>query len=184
MITYNTPKRFNNTITLFHRPPPLLRPHPPHRTQRPSQSIGAAGSMFLAPLILLATASVALAQDPTSTDSPGNFSAPCDQKNTKLSFGNYQLSSDCDSAFYCADNSTCANKGCRRQVFPFGYGQNDTLPPFCGDGNFCPDEEDQCLPLLPVGSPCQLNRDGTPCGYQTRFGVNVMKKQSYLTIAF
>lgn len=114
---------------------------------------------MLAPLLIaFAAATVALAQDTIETS--GNFSAPCVQSDNKLSFGNYQLSTDCDSAFFCADNSTCAYKGCRRNVFPFGYSTNDTLPPFCGDGSFCPDEEDQCLPLLSVGSPCQLNRDG------------------------
>jgi hypothetical protein len=112
--------------------------------------------MFLVSLLTLASASIVLA-----TPGTGNFSATCSQKNNKLSFGTYRLSTDCQSAYYCADNSTCANKGCRRDVFPFGYTTNQTLPPFCKSDQFCPDEEDQCLPLLSVGSPCQLNRDGT-----------------------
>lgn len=41
------------------------------------------------------------------------------------------------------------------------YGQNDVLPPRCPVGEFCPDEEDHCRPLLPFGGACQLNRDGT-----------------------
>jgi len=32
-------------------------------------------------------------------------------------------------------------------------------PPLCPSGRFCPDEEDECQDLLPVGSLCQLNRD-------------------------
>ena len=112
--------------------------------------------MFLA--LLLASAQVAFA-GPGS----GNFSAACQQKNNKLSFGTYRLSTDCQSAFYCADNNTCAHKGCRREDFPFGYPKGQALPPFCKSDQFCPDEEDQCLPLLPVGSPCQLNRDGKSC---------------------
>lgn len=40
------------------------------------------------------------------------------------------------------------------------YGQNDILPPRCNIGEFCPDEEDYCEPLVPVGGACQLNRDG------------------------
>lgn len=42
------------------------------------------------------------------------------------------------------------------------YGQNDILPPRCPIGEFCPDEEDHCRPLLPIGGACQLNRDGEP----------------------
>lgn len=42
----------------------------------------------------------------------------------------------------------------------YRYGQNDILPPQCPIGEFCPDEEDHCRPLLPLGGACQLNRDG------------------------
>ncbi|GJJ06569.1 hypothetical protein Clacol_000762 [Clathrus columnatus] len=49
--------------------------------------------------------------------------------------------------------------GCRRDEFPLGYAQDAVLPPKCPPGQFCPDEGDACQPLLPVGSPCQLNRD-------------------------
>jgi hypothetical protein len=89
-----------------------------------------------------------------------NFSEPCKQSNYHLSFGNYELNGDCSAALYCAPNQTCANKGCRTQIFPFGYLGGVTLPPLCSNGTFCPDENDQCLPLLSVGSPCQLGRDG------------------------
>jgi len=37
---------------------------------------------------------------------------------------------------------------------------SDDLPKRCDIGEFCPDEEDACQPLLEVGSLCQLNRDG------------------------
>lgn len=55
---------------------------------------------------------------------------------------------------------TCQPKGCRRDEFPFGYGQFDILPPRCALDQFCPDEEDECRPLIEVGGACQLNRDG------------------------
>lgn len=29
----------------------------------------------------------------------------------------------------------------------------------CPQGEFCPDEGDACQPVMPLGSPCQLNRD-------------------------
>lgn len=74
---------------------------------------------------------------------------------------------------------SCQPKGCRRDEFPFGYaakvrwacaeltnpncsryGQFDILPPRCALDEFCPDEEDECRPLVEVGGACQLNRDG------------------------
>jgi len=110
--------------------------------------------MFFGPLLALASTYAVLA-----IPGAGNFSSNCTQKNNKLSFGTYRLSTDCESAYFCADNNTCAHKGCRRDDFPFGYSLNQTLPHFCSKGQFCPDEEDQCLDQLPVGSPCQLDRD-------------------------
>lgn len=84
----------------------------------------------------------------------------CNVANNRLQVGTYQFFSDCDSVTYCASNSTCLLKGCRRDIFPFGYAQDSSsLPPLCKPGNFCPDEMDACQPLLAVGSPCQLNRD-------------------------
>lgn len=112
--------------------------------------------MFWGSLLALASTHAVLA-----TPGAGNFSSNCTQKNNKLSFGTYRLSTDCESAYYCADNNTCAHKGCRRDDFPFGYPPTQALPPFCPKGQFCPDEEDQCLDQLPVSSPCQLDRDGT-----------------------
>lgn len=84
----------------------------------------------------------------------------CSQGNNRLEIGTYQFDGDCDSVTYCASNSTCVRKGCRNDVFPFGYSQGDNnLPPLCPQGQFCPDEMDACQPLLAVGSACQLNRD-------------------------
>ncbi|ESK95532.1 hypothetical protein Moror_12718 [Moniliophthora roreri MCA 2997] len=89
-----------------------------------------------------------------------NFGDSCSQSNNRLQVGTYQFYSDCDLQAYCAANSTCAYRGCRSDDFPFGYPQDSpTIPPKCPRGQFCPDEMDVCQPLLPVGSPCQLNRD-------------------------
>ena len=92
------------------------------------------------------------------------FGGPCEADRYHLSFGNYELNGDCSAAFYCAANNTCASKGCRRDVYPFGYLGNMTLPPYCASGTFCPDEGDTCLPLVDVGQPCQLSRDGESPG--------------------
>ncbi|GAW01795.1 hypothetical protein LENED_003408 [Lentinula edodes] len=74
--------------------------------------------------------------------------------------GTYQFYTDCNSVTYCASNGTCAHRGCRKDDFPFGYPQDsDNLPPKCGKSQFCPDEMDDCLNVLPVGSACQMNRD-------------------------
>jgi hypothetical protein len=88
-----------------------------------------------------------------------SFGQNCSQAAIKLAHGTYQLSSNCGPTMFCASNNTCAHKGCRRDEYPLGY-KLDHFPPKCSSSTFCPDEEDVCLSLLPVGSPCQLNRDG------------------------
>jgi len=85
---------------------------------------------------------------------------PCNITDNRLQTGTYQFFTNCDSQTYCAGNGTCLAKGCRRDAFPFGYSQdNHGIPKECPRGQFCPDEEDACQPLLLVNSPCQLNRD-------------------------
>lgn len=86
------------------------------------------------------------------------FGGSCTTADNKYQIGTWQLSGDCDPTTFCASNSTCAHKGCRKDIFPFGYGTSD-LPELCPKGQFCPDEGDACQPVLPVGSGCQLNRD-------------------------
>jgi hypothetical protein len=89
----------------------------------------------------------------------------CNIANNRLQAGTYQFYSDCDSVTYCASNSTCLKRGCRKDIFPFGYVQDsDNLPPLCKQGTFCPDEMDACQPVLAVDSPCQLNRDDQCAG--------------------
>lgn len=85
---------------------------------------------------------------------------PCNPAHQKLQEGTFQFQTDCDSMTYCAPNSTCARRGCRKDDYPFGYSYNVTIPPKCGKGFFCPDEENACQKLLSVGSACQFNRDG------------------------
>ena len=85
---------------------------------------------------------------------------PCNPAHQKLQQGTFQFQTDCDDTTYCAANSTCVRRGCRSDDYPFGYPPNVTVPPKCGKGSFCPDEESRCQKLLPVGSACQFNRDG------------------------
>lgn len=85
----------------------------------------------------------------------------CSVASQRLNLGTYQFFSECDSVTYCnAATGQCEPKRCRKDVFPFGYADDSELPPMCPSGKFCPDEEDQCLDVLPVDSPCQFNRDG------------------------
>lgn len=85
----------------------------------------------------------------------------CSVTSQRLNLGTYQFYSECDSVTYCdAATGMCELKRCRKDVFPFGYTEGSELPPMCPSDKFCPDEEDQCLDLLPVDSPCQFNRDG------------------------
>ncbi|WVF68362.1 hypothetical protein IAT40_003127 [Kwoniella sp. CBS 6097] len=89
------------------------------------------------------------------------FGEACSQDNTHLDSATFNLVTDCDPRLYCAGNGTCAYKGCRKDIYPFGYSAYsfDQLPPLCPTGQFCPDEGDQCLPQVAVGEACQKDRD-------------------------
>ncbi|KAI0344561.1 hypothetical protein BDW22DRAFT_1427253 [Trametopsis cervina] len=110
-----------------------------------------------------------------------NYGEPCSVNNQRLQIGTYQFVGDCNSVTFCNSSALCDHKGCRRDEFPFGYSNPATIPNRCDPGLFCPDEEDKCQPLLPVGSPCQFNRDdeceGPPnfkdLADHTGFGLNV-----------
>lgn len=94
--------------------------------------------------------------------SAGNLTQghPCNVGNSRLQVGTYQFWDECNVLAYCSEQDVCKLKGCRKDEFPFGFPHNSTFPPKCSAGSFCPDEGSSCQPLLAVGSPCQLNRDG------------------------
>ena len=90
-----------------------------------------------------------------------NYGGACNIGHQRLQVGTYEFMTDCNAMTYCNSSSLCDWKGCRRDEFPFGYDNTSmTLPPKCPTGQFCPDEESACQPVLAVGSQCQLNRDG------------------------
>lgn len=91
----------------------------------------------------------------------------CTLTHNRLQTGTFAFYSDCDSKTYCNSSQLCDLKQCRKDLYPFGYDKDDThLPTLCGPGRFCPDEGGaSCMDQLPVGSPCQLNRDGERSGY-------------------
>lgn len=82
----------------------------------------------------------------------------CFETNNLVDPHTHKYSSDCDDKTFCL-NRTCTPRLCRRHEFPFGYRKYDELPPLCVYGTFCPDEGSGCKPLVPPGSPCQINRD-------------------------
>ncbi|KZT56934.1 hypothetical protein CALCODRAFT_453649 [Calocera cornea HHB12733] len=82
----------------------------------------------------------------------------CNLANNGLDPDTRRFVTDCDATGYCSSQGVCEPKGCRKDQYAFGYGSNPQ-PPLCPSGTFCPDEENICLPLIDVGSPCQLNRD-------------------------
>ena len=57
-------------------------------------------------------------------------------------------------------STVCQARRCRRELYPFGFRYNETLPPLCPVGRFCPDEGNACRSLLPLGGTCQFGRDG------------------------
>ncbi|KZS92500.1 hypothetical protein SISNIDRAFT_115690 [Sistotremastrum niveocremeum HHB9708] len=84
----------------------------------------------------------------------------CSTVHTRLNPITHALMSDCDAQTFCSPTlQQCVPRLCRRDSWPFGYPDGVTIPPLCATGNYCPDEEDACKPLIPVGSPCQMNRD-------------------------
>lgn len=89
-----------------------------------------------------------------------SYDGACNVNDQRLQAGSYQFMTDCDYMTFCNSSGFCDWKSCRRDEYPFGYSSSVPLPPKCPLGSFCPDEEDACQPLLPVGSPCQFNRDG------------------------
>lgn len=112
--------------------------------------------MFL-PLTLVFLSWTSTYVDAGSVAKGGN----CTVGHNRLQVGTYQFWSDCDTSTYCnSQTNTCELKGCRRDQYPFGYAKGADLPNLCPKGQFCPDEEDACQSQMPVGSPCQLNRDG------------------------
>ncbi|KAL7281074.1 hypothetical protein ACG7TL_004376 [Trametes sanguinea] len=141
-------------LHLLHLLLPVLRLlHPQHSLFNHPPRLAMLPALLLPPTLLFALwAGPALAGDVS-------FGKACNPDHQKLQEGTYQFQTDCDAMTFCAANSTCAHKGCRSDEFPFGYPQNAKLPPKCDKGFFCPDEQDQCQPVLPVGSPCQFNRD-------------------------
>ncbi|TFK44656.1 hypothetical protein BDQ12DRAFT_673342 [Crucibulum laeve] len=111
--------------------------------------------MHLLPLTLLLFSSYNAVQAGTQHENE-----TCSRGNNRLQAGTYQFWSECNSVTFCNEDGICKPKGCRRDDFPFGYAQNShSIPDKCPRGQFCPDEADLCQDLLPVGSPCQLNRD-------------------------
>lgn len=86
---------------------------------------------------------------------------PCSVANNRLQEGTFQFWSECTSSNYCDEvENICKPKRCRRDDYPFGYEKGAHLPDKCKKGQFCPDEGTDCQDVLPVDSPCQLNRDG------------------------
>lgn len=122
-------------------------------------------SNYLQPLYVMLflplTTLILLSWNPVVNAGRQTHGEPCNLDNNRLQAGTHQFYSDCSITNYCASNSTCLAKGCRKDEFPFGYEQDSReIPDKCPMGQLCPDEMDTCQDLLPVGSGCQLNRDG------------------------
>ncbi|KAL7425219.1 hypothetical protein Q5752_000907 [Cryptotrichosporon argae] len=112
-------------------------------------------------MVALGLAALFLAALPSAVLAKSGWGEACDQANSHLATDTWQLVTDCDATTYCADNGTCAYKGCRKDIYPYGYNGVAfvDLPPLCPTGQFCPDEGDQCLDQEPPGSACQKDRD-------------------------
>ena len=87
--------------------------------------------------------------------------SPCSTSNTRIDKLSHRFIDDCDDKTFCSGSvdTTCIPKRCRTDLFPFGYKDEDILPPLCDPGLYCPDEGAGCRPLVDVGQPCQMNQD-------------------------
>ncbi|ESK86900.1 hypothetical protein Moror_3417 [Moniliophthora roreri MCA 2997] len=85
----------------------------------------------------------------------------CSGSRDHLDPNSHKLITDCSDHYYCTapQNGTCVPKACRRDEYPFGYSDQDMLPPMCPQGTFCPDEGSGCRAQVAVGQGCQMNRD-------------------------
>lgn len=113
--------------------------------------------------LLLVLLSLGLSQQTNAQSSDINF--VCSTSNDRLDPYSHKFFSDCDEKTFCSApiNGTCLSRRCRRDEYPFGFTPGEVIPPLCPDDSFCPDEGSGCMPLLSVGSRCQLNRDDQ-CG--------------------
>jgi hypothetical protein len=109
-------------------------------------------------IFLQSTLSVLVA---ASESPPTALGKACLTTSNRLDPRTRRFTSDCDAQTFCSGNvnGTCISRQCRREECPSGYGTNQTIPVLCPAGSFCPDEGDACRPLVPVGQPCQFNRD-------------------------
>ncbi|KAG8984101.1 hypothetical protein FRB90_005568 [Tulasnella sp. 427] len=114
------------------------------------------------PLIMKAASAIILASTLANAQMV-QVGQTCNLARNRLTSTTHQFLSDCVPTAYCdPTTSTCKPKGCRSDEFPFKFPQEtaeNPLPPLCPDGQFCPDEGDQCLPQVPVGQNCQIDRD-------------------------
>lgn len=118
-------------------------------------------ALLLSPTLLLPLLAVLGLGPAPAQAGDAQFGDRCNPDHQKLQEGTFQFQTDCDAMTFCfSGNSTCAHRGCRQDEFPFGYSKTAKLPDRCPKGQFCPDEQDLCQPLLAAGSACQFNRDG------------------------
>lgn len=108
----------------------------------------------------------------------------CNLSNDRTDDSTHKFSSDCDDRTFCSPNTSsgnsflfspirnvtppdiasnssgiCTKRLCRRDEYPFGYTPNEDIPPLCERNYYCPDRGNGCSQLLPVGYPCDMDRN-------------------------
>ncbi|BGP14520.1 hypothetical protein JCM10213_005191 [Rhodosporidiobolus nylandii] len=88
----------------------------------------------------------------------------CNPANDQVNTLTLDFASDCNATQFClaeqgATSGTCTNRTCRRDEFPFGWGNQTALPPRCGSEKYCPDRGDGCQPKVPLNGTCEMDRD-------------------------
>lgn len=85
----------------------------------------------------------------------------CSTDHDHLDPATHKFMSECTDQTCCSGvkNGSCLARECRRDEFPFGYVGNESPPPQCSWGTFCPDDGSGCKPYASVGQGCEMNRD-------------------------
>ena len=85
----------------------------------------------------------------------------CNPPSSRLDPATHKFISDCDSKTFCdSSTKTCQLKQCRSGDPDASYGPGDLVPSLCPHDTYCPDAQNECRPLVTIGNPCELNRDG------------------------
>lgn len=89
------------------------------------------------------------------------FNGSCNSALSRVNPATHKFESDCDDNLFCNNaTGTCQYKTCQIYDHSITYNPGEPMAMLCPQGSFCPDVQDYCRPQLPLGTSCELDRDG------------------------